>query len=201
MLSLLSDLFDRLNQRHLGSNAIEDALSRKVSGQPSEGCIACRPLYLGLAVGRVVITSDLGVILPKTIVISIDAMGGDRGPSVIVPGITLALDALAGRSVRFLIHGDAAKIDLELAKTHAAKAASEVRHTALKIASEEKPAVALRRGKGSSLWNAVEAIRVGEADAAVSAGNTGALWAISKVILRMAGGLDRPQPSSQAGQQ
>ena len=119
-------------------------------------------------------------------------MGGDRGPSVIVPGITLALDALAGRSVRFLIHGDAARINIELAKAPGVKAVSEVRHTAQKIASEEKPAVAMRRGKGSSLWNAVEAIRAGEADAAVSAGNTGALWAISKLLLRMAGGLDRP---------
>lgn len=119
-------------------------------------------------------------------------MGGDHGPSVMVPGVALALKLLAGREVRFLIHGDAALIDAELARAPAAKAASEVRHTALKIASEEKPSVAMRRGKGSSLWNAVEAIRAGEADAAVSGGNTGALMAISKLILRMAGGLDRP---------
>jgi len=119
-------------------------------------------------------------------------MGGDHGPSVMVPGVALALKLLAGREVRFLIHGDAALIDAEMARAPAAKAASEVRHTALKIASEEKPSVAMRRGKGSSLWNAVEAIRAGEADAAVSGGNTGALMAISKLILRMAGGLDRP---------
>ena len=119
-------------------------------------------------------------------------MGGDHGPSVIVPGVALALQALAGRDVRFLIHGDAAKIDAELAKAPLVKAACEVRHTALKIASEEKPAVAMRRGKGSSLWNAVEVIRKGEADAAVSGGNTGALMAISKLLLRMTGGLDRP---------
>ena len=109
-----------------------------------------------------------------------------------VPGVARALELLAGRNVRFLLHGDAAAIEAELAKLPAAKAASEVRHTDLKIASEEKPAIALRRGKGSSLWNAVEAIRAGEAQAAVSGGNTGALGAISKLILRMSGGLDRP---------
>ena len=109
-----------------------------------------------------------------------------------VPGVALALQVLAHREVRFLIHGDAVSIDAELAKVPKAKAASEVRHTPLKIASAEKPAVAMRRGKGSSLWNVVEAIRTGEADAAVSGGNTGALWAISKLLLRMAGGLDRP---------
>jgi glycerol-3-phosphate acyltransferase PlsX len=119
-------------------------------------------------------------------------MGGDFGPSVFVPGIALALKLLAGHDVRFLIHGDAAAIEAELAKAPTARAASEIRHTSLKIASEEKPAVALRRGKGSSLWNAVDAIRQGEAQAAVSGGNTGALMAISKLILRMAGGLDRP---------
>ncbi len=119
-------------------------------------------------------------------------MGGDHGPSVFVPGIAKALDLLAGRDVRFLIHGDSAAIEAQLAKAPALKAVSTVRHTDLKIASEEKPAVALRRGKGSSLWNAVEAIRNGEADAAVSGGNTGALMAISKLILRMAGDFSRP---------
>ena len=119
-------------------------------------------------------------------------MGGDHGPAVIIPGVALALKALAGRDVRFLIHGDAGQIEAQLNKTPEAKAVSEVRHTTLKIASEEKPSVAMRRGKGSSLWNAVEAIRAGEADAAVSGGNTGALMAISKLILRMTEGFDRP---------
>jgi phosphate acyltransferase len=119
-------------------------------------------------------------------------MGGDHGPSVIVPGIALALTALAGREVRFLVHGDSAQIDAELSKTPVAKAACEVRHTDLKIAGDEKPATALRRGKGSSLWNAVEAVREKQADAAVCGGNTGALMAISKIILRMSADLERP---------
>ena len=125
-------------------------------------------------------------------VISIDAMGGDQGAPIVVAGLDIALQRLAGREVRFLLHGEKARIDAELARHPAARAASEVRHTDLTITSEEKPALALRRGKGSSLWNSVEAVKRGEAVAAVSGGNTGALMAISRQLLRMAGGLDRP---------
>jgi glycerol-3-phosphate acyltransferase PlsX len=126
------------------------------------------------------------------VTISIDAMGGDHGPPVVVEGVAIALERLAGHDIRFLLHGDRACIEAELARRPAARAACEVRHTELVIASDEKPATALRRGKGSSLWNAIEAVREGDAQAVVSAGNTGALMAISKLILRMAVGLDRP---------
>ncbi len=119
-------------------------------------------------------------------------MGGDKGPPLVVAGLALALERLAGRDVRFLLHGDEPAIVAELAKHPAVAAASEVRHTALKIASDEKAAQALRRGKGSSLWNTVEAVKLGQASAAVSGGNTGALMAISKLRLGMAGGLERP---------
>jgi glycerol-3-phosphate acyltransferase PlsX len=119
-------------------------------------------------------------------------MGGDHGPSVTVPGCALALDRLGGRSVRFQLHGDQAAIEAELARHPALKALASVHHTEKVISGEEKAAQALRRGKGSSLWNTIEAARSGGADAVISAGNTGALMAISKLILRMAGGLDRP---------
>ncbi|WP_419255606.1 phosphate acyltransferase PlsX [Caulobacter sp. ErkDOM-YI] len=128
--------------------------------------------------------------MSNTIVISIDAMGGDHGPSVVVPGVAKAAQALPG--VRFLLHGDETRLNAELAKSPAARAVSEVRHTDKSIAMDEKPAQAMRRGKGSSLWNAVESLRAGEAQACVSAGNTGALMAISKLILRMGAGLERP---------
>lgn len=130
--------------------------------------------------------------MSDSIVISIDAMGGDHGPAVVAPGVDLALERLAGLPVRFLLFGDEILINVELAKHPKARAACEVRHTDKVIASDEKAAQALRRGKGSSLWNAVEAVRDGEAKAAVSGGNTGALMAISKLLLRMTGGLDRP---------
>ncbi len=120
-------------------------------------------------------------------------MGGDHGPSVVVPGLALGVDQWRARSLSFLLHGDKAPIEAELARYPAIRPLCEVRHTDLVIAGEEKPAQAMRRGKGTSLWNAVEAIRAGEAHAAVSSGNTGALMAISKLILRMiTPDLDRP---------
>ena len=128
--------------------------------------------------------------LSQTLVISIDAMGGDHGPSVVVPAVDIAARAMPG--VSFLLHGDEAKINAELAKLPAAKAVSEVRHTDKAISMDEKPAQAMRRGKGSSVWNAIEAVKEGKASAAVSAGNTGALMAISMLLLRMADDIKRP---------
>jgi glycerol-3-phosphate acyltransferase PlsX len=128
--------------------------------------------------------------LPDRLIISIDVMGGDHGPSVTIPAVAAA--AKANPDVGFLLHGDESAINAQLARHPAARGASEVRHTDKAIGMEEKPAHAMRRGKGTSMWNAVEAIRAGEAAVAVSAGNTGALMAISKLILRMAADLERP---------
>jgi glycerol-3-phosphate acyltransferase PlsX len=125
------------------------------------------------------------------LVISVDAMGGDNGPSVSVPAICHALAELPSE-VSFLVHGDEPAIAAILAKTKGARERVEIRHAERVIAMDEKPAQALRRGKGTSMWNAVEAVREGRASAAVSAGNTGALMAISKLILRMSADLDRP---------
>jgi glycerol-3-phosphate acyltransferase PlsX len=119
------------------------------------------------------------------LIISIDAMGGDHGPGVIVPGVARAADALKARGARVLLHGDETRIKAELARCPAARAISEVRHSDSVISMDEKPGQAMRRGKGSSMWNAIEAIKTGEAHACVSAGNTGALMAISKLLLRM----------------
>jgi glycerol-3-phosphate acyltransferase PlsX len=129
--------------------------------------------------------------LTQPLVISIDAMGGDHGPPVVLPAVVRALAALP-ESVRFLLHGDEPVIRAGLAKYPAALARCEIRHAERVIAMDEKPAQALRRGKGTSMWNAVEAIREGHAAAAVSAGNTGALMAISRLILRTVGELERP---------
>ncbi|MBU1326311.1 MAG: phosphate acyltransferase PlsX [Alphaproteobacteria bacterium] len=131
--------------------------------------------------------------MPDFLTISVDAMGGDHGPSVTVPAVVAWRRRHPGADVRFLLHGDQAAIRAELDKAGDAAGAVEVRHADKVIAMDEKPAQAMRRGKGSSLWNAVEAVKTGEAMAVVSAGNTGALMAISKLILRMsAHGLERP---------
>lgn len=126
----------------------------------------------------------------RTLVISIDAMGGDHGPSVTIPALAQA--AKAAPDARFLVHGDQAVLEPEVARCAGLKERVEIRHTDKVIASDEKPATALRRGKGTSMWNAVEAVKTGEAAAAVSAGNTGGLMAISKLILRMSVDVERP---------
>ena len=128
----------------------------------------------------------------RPLTLSIDAMGGDHGPSVTVAGADLALRRFAGRDVRFLFHGDSARIEAELSKHPRVKAVASVRHSDRVIGGDEKASQAMRRGKGTSLWNTIEALRERTADAAISGGNTGALMAISKLILRMTGGLDRP---------
>jgi glycerol-3-phosphate acyltransferase PlsX len=131
--------------------------------------------------------------LPSPILISLDAMGGDHGPSVVVGGVRDYRTRHGGEGVRFLLHGDEAVIRAEMAKCGLGEDICDVRHTDKVVAMDEKPAQAMRRGKGSSVWNAIESVKTGEAAAVVSAGNTGALMAISKLLLRMsAPGLERP---------
>ena len=120
-------------------------------------------------------------------------MGGDHGPPIVVGGVADYLKRHGGEGVRFLLHGDADLINAEIKRLGVPADRCEVRHTDKVIAMDEKPAQAMRRGKGSSLWNAIEAVKTGEAGAIVSAGNTGALMAVSKLLLRMsAPGLERP---------
>jgi glycerol-3-phosphate acyltransferase PlsX len=118
-------------------------------------------------------------------------MGGDHGPSIIVPGVFQAA-RLLGPQARFILHGDAAALNAAISETPSLAAVCEIRESVGVIAMDAKPAHAMRRGKGTSMWNAVECVRTGEAMAAVSAGNTGALMAISRLLLRMIGDLDRP---------
>lgn len=118
-------------------------------------------------------------------------MGGDHGPSVVIPAVAKAL-AVVPAHARFLLHGDQAQLDAEIAKHRGILARCEVRHAERVVGMDEKPAQALRRGKGSSMWNTIEAIRSGEALVALSAGNTGALWAIARLILRMSANVERP---------
>lgn len=128
--------------------------------------------------------------MSEALVISIDAMGGDHGPSVIVPGVAQAASESA--DLRFLMFGDQAALASELAKHPILRERAEVRHTERVVGMDEKPAQALRRGKGTSMWAAIEAVRETAAVAAVSAGNTGALMAMSLLILRMSVPVERP---------
>jgi len=119
-----------------------------------------------------------------TVVVAIDAMGGDHGPAVTIPGAAQALSRDASGRLRFLLHGDEKLIAPELAKCPQLKAVSTIVHTDQSIAMDEKPAQALRR-KGTSLFAAITSVKSGAAQAVVSAGNTGALMALSKMILKM----------------
>ncbi len=127
--------------------------------------------------------------LPVTI--ALDAMGGDHGPSVIVPGAALA--AIRHPDIRFLLVGDTARIEEALAGEPALTGKCEILHTDVAVAMDAKPSQALRKGRRhSSMWMALEAVRDGNAAAAVSAGNTGALMAMAKFCLKPLEGVDRP---------
>lgn len=123
-------------------------------------------------------------------VLSIEAMGGDAAPKVAIEG--LALFCKKREDVRFLLHGDQARLEVLLAKQPAVAARCELRHTDIFVRMEDKPSQALRKARGSSMWNAIQCVKEGEAQAAVSAGNTGALMAISIMLLRKMAGVHRP---------
>jgi glycerol-3-phosphate acyltransferase PlsX len=124
-------------------------------------------------------------------IISIDAMGGDHGPEVTVPALALALDAHP--NVEFLIYGDQAAIGPYLHKFKKLKAVSTVVHCEMSIAMDAKPSNALRQGrKVSGMWQSIDAVKSDAAHACVSAGNTGALMAMAKIILRTLPGIERP---------
>ncbi|WP_375465268.1 phosphate acyltransferase PlsX [uncultured Methylobacterium sp.] len=129
--------------------------------------------------------------MSQRVCISLDAMGGDHGPSTVVPGAALARERHPGMT--FLIFGDEALIAPLVAREPRLTDAVEIRHTAYAVAMEDKPSQAVRQGRGkSSMWRAIQAVKDGEADAAVSAGNTGALMAMSKICLKTMAGIERP---------
>jgi glycerol-3-phosphate acyltransferase PlsX len=122
-------------------------------------------------------------------------MGGDAGPAVVVPGAAIALERHPG--VRFLLFGDAARIRPHLAEHPALIERSRIVHTDGVVEMRDKPSQALRRGRSSSLWLSLEAVHKGEADFVVSAGNTGALMAMAKLVLTTMRGIDRPAIAGQ----
>jgi glycerol-3-phosphate acyltransferase PlsX len=129
--------------------------------------------------------------MPQKVRIALDAMGGDVGASVVIPGAATSLTRHPDSE--FLLFGDRALIEAQLARHPALKAVSRVIHTDVAVGMHDKPSQALRRGRRvSSMWQAIEAVKKGEADVAVSAGNTGALMAMGRFCLRMLPGIERP---------
>ena len=126
--------------------------------------------------------------------IAVDAMGGDEGVRVMIEGAALA----RRRHDRFKFHlvGDEARIRAALEEHPNLRAASEILHAPDVVTGDEKPTQALRRAKTTSMGMAINAVKVGDAGAAVSAGNTGALMAMAKLALRTMPGIDRPALSA-----
>ena len=118
-------------------------------------------------------------------------MGGDVGAAVVIPGAAISLSRHP--DTEFLLFGDRGQIDSQLANHPALNAVSRVVHTDVAVSMKDKPSQALRRGrKTSSMWLAIDAVKKGEADVAVSAGNTGALMAMARFNLHTLPGIDRP---------
>lgn len=123
--------------------------------------------------------------------ISLDAMGGDHGPKTVLHGADIAL--LRKPHLRFQIFGDQAEIQAEISKYPKLKSKSEIHHCDVSISMDEKPSKALRKGRfKSGMWQAIAAVNEGNADVCISAGNTGALMAMSKFCLRTQPGITRP---------
>lgn len=123
--------------------------------------------------------------------IAVDAMGGDHGPDVVVPGMLKVLERRD--DVRFLVFGQEDVVRPVLDRYPRVREASDFFHCDVAVRMDDKPSQALRHGrKVSSMWRAIEAVKDGEADVSISAGNTGALMAMSKFCLRMMPGIERP---------
>jgi glycerol-3-phosphate acyltransferase PlsX len=122
--------------------------------------------------------------------IAIDAMGGDSGPAAMLAGAARALRK--DKALHFTFFGDERLIAAELSHHRALGPSSTIVHSPESIASTEKPSQAIRRARTTSMGMVIAAVKDGQADAAVSAGNTGALMAMSKLALRTMPGIDRP---------
>ncbi|MGH1414506.1 MAG: phosphate acyltransferase PlsX [Pelagimonas sp.] len=124
------------------------------------------------------------------IVISVDAMGGDRGPAAVVAGI--ARSAQKNPTLDFILHGPEPELKKLVQKRRALDGRCEIRSAQGVVSMEDKPSQVMRNGKGTSMWSALESVKNKEATVAVSCGNTGALMALSMIRLRKLPGVNRP---------
>ena len=122
--------------------------------------------------------------------LAIDAMGGDEGPELTVAGVALAIKR--DPAVRFSLFGDESILSAQRARHGLSEERVGIVHAPDTISGEERPTQAIRRARTTSMGMAIAAVKAGGADAAVSAGNTGALMAMAKLSLRMIEGIDRP---------
>jgi glycerol-3-phosphate acyltransferase PlsX len=117
-------------------------------------------------------------------------MGGDNAPDIVIAGADMA--RRRHPDVRFMMFGDEARIAPLLEKRGGLRPLVSLHHTDIAIGGDAKPSVALRTGRNSSMRLAIDAVAAGQADCVVSAGNTGALMAMAKVVLKTLPGIHRP---------
>ncbi len=134
-------------------------------------------------------TALTGTSIPGT-VLSIDAMGGDRGPAAIVSGMAKSVEK--NPDLRFIVHGARPELERLIERRRGLMERCEIRHCDGVVTMDAKPSYVMRHGKGTSMWSTIEAVRGGDAQVAVSCGNTGALMAISMIRLRKIEGVNRP---------
>ena len=127
--------------------------------------------------------------MTKSIHLSLDAMGGDNAPQIIVDGATQT--KIRHPYVKFSFYGNKTKL-LPLISSSEVLKESEIVHTDEFIDANDKPSIAVRKGRNSSMGMAIQYVKSGKADAIVSAGNTGALMAMAKLFLRPIEGINRP---------
>jgi phosphate acyltransferase len=123
-------------------------------------------------------------------VISVDAMGGDRGPAAVVAGLALCAATMA--EADFILHGDEVELGRLLARQPGLAGRVKLCHAPRVVTMQDKPAQVMRHGEGTSMWSAIDSVRNGEAKVAVSCGNTGALMAVAMIRLRKIRGINRP---------
>jgi len=128
--------------------------------------------------------------VPGRIVISVDAMGGDRGPEAVVAGC--AVSAREHPQVDFLLHGKSADLEPLIARQSDLAGRCTLVHAETAVTMDDKPSHVMRHGKDTSMWSTIGALKDGRAHAAVSCGNTGALMAVSMLQLRRMEGVNRP---------
>jgi glycerol-3-phosphate acyltransferase PlsX len=121
-------------------------------------------------------------------------MGGDRAPEIVLKGANIAADRCP--ELHFLVYGDEALIKPLLVNLRRLHSRVTIKHTDNVITNETKPSQAVRNGKGSSMYEAIRAVREGEAQAVISAGNTGALMALAKTLVGTVAGIRRPAITS-----
>jgi glycerol-3-phosphate acyltransferase PlsX len=129
--------------------------------------------------------------------IAIDAMGGDNAPSSVIAGLDLVYDFLAENHIGLLLFGKAEALAPHLSRHPRLGSISKVVQADDVVAPDAKPSKVIRSGRGTSMWMAVEAVRNKEADAVISAGNTGCLMGISRLLISMLEGVRRPAITTQ----